>query len=55
MGFTTPRSALHIRYAKKDRRPIDPPPIVRLKLFVVFNSGTPHQYEEEYQNYECVS
>ncbi|KAI0929613.1 hypothetical protein AcV7_005102 [Taiwanofungus camphoratus] len=35
------------KYARKDRRPLDPPPIVQLKLFQVHHSGTSAQTETE--------
>lgn len=30
---------------RKDRRPLDPPPVVELKFFESIHHGTPHQYE----------
>lgn len=30
-----------------DRRPLDPPPVVQLKMFEVFHAGTDRQQEEE--------
>lgn len=32
---------------KKDRRPLDPPPVVQLRLFRVLDEGTSRQTEEE--------
>jgi hypothetical protein len=40
------------RYARVDRRPLDPPPVVQLKLFYVYNEGTDQEYEQEILNYE---
>ncbi|KAG6853432.1 hypothetical protein C0991_004432 [Blastosporella zonata] len=34
-----------------DRRPIDPPPVVLLRLFRVYNAGTSAQIEEEVSDY----
>ncbi|KAH9925295.1 velvet factor [Fomitopsis serialis] len=31
----------------RDRRPLDPPPVVRLRLFETFNEGTPQESERE--------
>ena len=36
-----------VRSVRKDRRPLDPPPVVRLRLFEGFNIGTPDEYEKE--------
>jgi hypothetical protein len=36
-----------MRSVRKDRRPLDPPPVVRLRLFEGFNMGTEEQYEKE--------
>ncbi|QRV99151.1 velvet factor [Ceratobasidium sp. AG-Ba] len=35
------------KFAKRDRRPVDPPPVVRLQLFETKDAGTPNQREEE--------
>ncbi|KAF7319326.1 Velvet domain-containing protein [Mycena chlorophos] len=35
------------KYAKVDRRPLDPPPVAWLQLFEVLNAGTPAQIERE--------
>ena len=35
------------RNVRKDRRPLDPPPVVRLRLIECFNRGTPQEYERE--------
>ncbi|EPQ51773.1 hypothetical protein GLOTRDRAFT_11626, partial [Gloeophyllum trabeum ATCC 11539] len=42
------------KYARKDRRPLDPPPVVQLKLFRVYNVDTDREVEEEIQNYDEV-
>lgn len=34
------------RAARKDRRPLDPPPVVALRLYEVFNAGTDRQMEK---------
>ncbi|KAF8685082.1 Velvet factor [Rhizoctonia solani] len=36
-----------IRFARRDRRPVDPPPVVRLRMFEVLEEGTDNQHEEE--------
>lgn len=33
--------------AKKDRRPLDPPPVIRLRMFEVIDEGTSHETERE--------
>ncbi|TFY77381.1 hypothetical protein EWM64_g6634, partial [Hericium alpestre] len=43
------------KYARKDRRPLDPPPVVQLRLYTVENPGTPQQKEVETENYEYAS
>ncbi|CAE6484241.1 unnamed protein product [Rhizoctonia solani] len=35
------------KFAKRDRRPVDPPPVVRLRMFDVKDEGTLNQREEE--------
>lgn len=35
------------RYAVRDRRPLEPPPVLRLRLYEVFNAGTSAQSEVE--------
>lgn len=35
------------KFAKRDRRPLDPPPVVRVRLFEVFDAGLPTQTERE--------
>ena len=42
------------RYARVDRRPLDPPPAVLLRLFHVYNAGTERECEKEVRNYEYV-
>ncbi|KAF8878095.1 velvet factor-domain-containing protein [Infundibulicybe gibba] len=42
------------KYARVDRRPLDPPPVVQLRLFQVFQAGTERQSEEEISNYDEV-
>ncbi|KAG8695225.1 hypothetical protein FRC09_009290 [Ceratobasidium sp. 395] len=36
-----------LRFAKRDRRPVDPPPVVRLRMFEMKGAGTPNEREEE--------
>lgn len=35
------------KYGSKDRRPLDPPPVVQLRIFRVHNPGTSQETEEE--------
>lgn len=35
------------RYARKDRRPLDPPPVVLFRLFEVRDTGTEREHEQE--------
>ncbi|KIK97944.1 hypothetical protein PAXRUDRAFT_9873 [Paxillus rubicundulus Ve08.2h10] len=42
------------KYARVDRRPLDPPPVVLLKLYQVFNYGTESEYERELHNYSDI-
>jgi hypothetical protein len=42
------------RYATIDRRPIDPPPVVLMKLFDIYNAGTDDEIEEEFEHYGYV-
>jgi len=35
------------KFAKRDRRPLDPPPVVRFRMYQVFNAGTDHATEQE--------
>jgi hypothetical protein len=41
------------RFAHKDRRPIDPPPIVQLHLYQVFHQGTEQESQQEITDLEC--
>ncbi|KAI0700208.1 velvet factor-domain-containing protein [Cytidiella melzeri] len=40
------------KYARKDRRPLDPPPVVQLKLLQLKHQGTPFERFEEYERYD---
>ncbi|EMD37761.1 hypothetical protein CERSUDRAFT_94754 [Gelatoporia subvermispora B] len=40
------------KYARKDRRPVDPPPVVRLRMIRIINYGTPDKFEEEITQYD---
>ncbi|KAL6304668.1 velvet factor-domain-containing protein [Sparassis latifolia] len=42
------------KYARKDRRPLDPPPVVQFRLFEVYNAGTPREIEKEFENYDDI-
>ncbi|TFK75747.1 hypothetical protein BDN72DRAFT_867976 [Pluteus cervinus] len=42
------------KYARVDRRPLDPPPVVQLRLFEVFNEGTSQETERELRSYDDV-
>jgi len=35
------------KFAKRDRRPLDPPPVIRLRMFELLDEGLPTQREEE--------
>lgn len=35
------------RFAKRDRRPLDPPPVVRLRMWELLDEGLPTQRQEE--------
>ncbi|KAF8323937.1 hypothetical protein DL93DRAFT_56033 [Clavulina sp. PMI_390] len=35
------------KFAKRDRRPLDPPPVIRLRMYELLNAGTPNQREIE--------
>ncbi|OSX65901.1 hypothetical protein POSPLADRAFT_1133298 [Postia placenta MAD-698-R-SB12] len=39
------------KYGQKDRRPLDPPPVLQLRFYRVFNNGTAHQWEHEIDAY----
>lgn len=43
------------KYGLKDRRPLDPPPVVQLQLFRTFDSGTPHEREEEIEYTDALT
>ncbi|KAF5313530.1 hypothetical protein D9611_008528 [Ephemerocybe angulata] len=47
-------SPLDRRYARVDRRPLDPPPVVLLKLFQVLDPDTPQEVEREISNYDEI-
>ena len=40
------------RYARRDKRPLDPPPVVQVRFFEVHNAGTSQQRETEIMAYE---
>ncbi|KAF6751112.1 velvet factor [Ephemerocybe angulata] len=42
------------KYARVDRRPLDPPPVVLLKLFQVLDPDTPQEVEREISNYDEI-
>ncbi|KAF8638382.1 hypothetical protein AX16_010529 [Volvariella volvacea WC 439] len=42
------------KYARVDRRPLDPPPVVQLRLFQVYQAGTDQETEQEIPNYDEV-
>ena len=42
-----------IRYARVDRRPLDPPPVVLLRMFYVQDPGSDQEMEREL-DYESV-
>ncbi|KAB5592674.1 Velvet factor [Ceratobasidium theobromae] len=35
------------KFARRDRRPVDPPPVVRLRMYEVLDEGSPEEREEE--------
>ncbi|EED85171.1 predicted protein [Postia placenta Mad-698-R] len=39
------------KYGQKDRRPLDPPPVLQLRFYRVFNNGTAQQWEHEIDTY----
>lgn len=57
LGFVLPIRVrplmVPIRYARVDRRPLDPPPVVLLRIFQVHNLGSNRETEKEL-NYESV-
>ncbi|KAF9463249.1 velvet factor-domain-containing protein [Collybia nuda] len=42
------------KYARVDRRPLDPPPVVQLRLFHVFNLGSEQETEKEVESYNEI-
>ncbi|KAI0704102.1 velvet factor-domain-containing protein [Earliella scabrosa] len=36
------------KYARKDKRPLDPPPVAVMRLFQVAHAGTPHEHVQEF-------
>ncbi|RPD78539.1 hypothetical protein L226DRAFT_531879 [Lentinus tigrinus ALCF2SS1-7] len=40
------------KYARRDKRPLDPPPVVQVRFFEVLNAGTSRQYEKEITVYD---
>lgn len=42
------------KYARVDRRPLDPPPVVQLRLYYTHNEGTDSESEQEVQDYDDV-
>lgn len=42
------------KYARVDRRPLDPPPVVQLRLYYIHNEGTDSESEQEVQDYDDV-
>ncbi|KAG1769834.1 velvet factor-domain-containing protein [Suillus occidentalis] len=42
------------KYARVDRRPLDPPPVVQLRLYDVHNEGTDHESEQEVRDYDEI-
>ncbi|KAI0078738.1 hypothetical protein K474DRAFT_801423 [Panus rudis PR-1116 ss-1] len=43
------------KYGLKDRRPLDPPPCVQMRLFEIFHLGTSEQSEKEFEDYTAAS
>ncbi|KII86946.1 hypothetical protein PLICRDRAFT_43633 [Plicaturopsis crispa FD-325 SS-3] len=48
------KAELGRKYANVDRRNVDPPPIVMLRIFRVINPGTYQEYEQEIEHYESL-
>ncbi|KZP33386.1 hypothetical protein FIBSPDRAFT_810621 [Athelia psychrophila] len=48
------KAELGRKYARIDRRPLDPPPVVLLKLYIVNDAGTTAEKETEISDYEEV-
>lgn len=42
------------KYARVDRRPLDPPPVVQLRLYYIYNEGTDLESEQEVQDYDDI-
>ncbi|KAG2159278.1 velvet factor-domain-containing protein [Suillus bovinus] len=42
------------KYARVDRRPLDPPPVVQLRLYHIHNEGTDRASEQEIQDYDDI-
>ncbi|RPD63629.1 hypothetical protein L227DRAFT_542529 [Lentinus tigrinus ALCF2SS1-6] len=40
------------KYARRDKRPLDPPPVVQVRFFEVLNAGTSRQCEKEITVYD---
>ncbi|KAI0714204.1 velvet factor-domain-containing protein, partial [Cerioporus squamosus] len=40
------------KYARKDKRPLDPPPVVRLSCFQTVHEGTRREAEKEIENFD---
>ncbi|TFK82176.1 hypothetical protein K466DRAFT_311404 [Polyporus arcularius HHB13444] len=40
------------KFARKDKRPLDPPPVVQVRFFEVVHAGTPRQYEQEILDFD---
>ncbi|KAI0712929.1 velvet factor-domain-containing protein [Cerioporus squamosus] len=40
------------KFARKDKRPLDPPPVVQVRFFEVFDAGTMRHHEREIVNYD---
>ena len=47
-------SRVNPRYGRKDKRPLDPPPVVRIRLFQLLNPGLPYEAEQELELHEWV-
>lgn len=42
------------KYARKDRRPLDPPPVVQLKLYDILRPGTAYEEHKEFESYDDI-
>ncbi|PFH50901.1 hypothetical protein AMATHDRAFT_75289 [Amanita thiersii Skay4041] len=49
------KAKLGRKYAKVDRRPLDPPPIVLLKYFITKNAGARDESGTEVEDYQTIS